>query len=698
MNPISSFESLPLRKAAAFSLGNLMPKRNHRRRWFFVVCVIIAIWVNHAMTSVVTSLVYSLLLVSLVALSHFDSEQHGRQISRLGLRLRRSLPDEKTQVVTGDQEQLFRRIFDNAAGMALVAPSGQWVTVNRALCSMLGYSHEELMAHSFQNIAHPDDVGPTLVQVEKLGEGRSQSHQTELRFTHKLGHFVWVLLNISVVRDATGSTSLLVFQFQDITDRKTEEARLVHSVFHDALTGLPNRALFLDRLRLATERWRRRKEQLFAVLFVDLDSFKTINDSMGHIMGDQLLIQVSRRLKNCLRTTDTIARLGGDEFTILLEDLGNEHESVRVVERLQNELTKPFKVGARDVLVTASIGVTSGTKSYESAEELLRDADMAMYAAKSSGKACYKVHDQDHHFPESHISDLGADLENAAERGELLLHYQPIVSLETGKLCALESLVRWRHPQRGLISPSDFIPLAEDSGSILTVGNWVLREACLQLKRWQQKSSFHAPLAVTVNLSGKQLMQPDFTDQVIEILQETQLDPRNLKLEITETVLMKNVGAASTVLQQLRALGLELGIDDFGTGYSSLSYLHSLPINSLKIDRSFVSGMVQTRDHAEIVKTILTLARSLGLRVVAEGVETLEQLIELRELQCDAGQGFLFSKPGDVVTTDSLITNSNQWQDLIHSLETNQNVGRLAEVTHNAICGAQPRRTLLRAV
>jgi diguanylate cyclase (GGDEF)-like protein len=309
------------------------------------------------------------------------------------------------------------------------------------------------------------------VQIEKLLEGRIQSHQAEQRFTHKLGHLVWMLVSISVVRDSKEDPLHLVFQFQDITNRKMEEERLVHDVFHDALTGLPNRALFMDRLRLATERARRRKDQVFAVLFLDLDGFKSINDSLGHIIGDQLLIQVSRRLKACLRTTDTIARLAGDEFTILLEDLSDEREALRVVERLQKELERPCKLGTRDILVTASIGVALNNPAYERAEEILRDADSAMYCAKACGKACYRIFDRERHAPPLDVANLGKDLEKAVERQELLLHYQPIVSLETGKLCAFEALVRWSHPQRGLISPIDFIPIAEETGSIIEIGN-----------------------------------------------------------------------------------------------------------------------------------------------------------------------------------------------------------------------------------
>lgn len=593
-------------------------------------------------------------------------------------------------------DELFRRAFEQAAGMALLASDGHWLSINHSLCASLGYSDEQLLETSFFDLAHPDDAASTMGQVEKLLEGGISFCQTEARFIHKLGHYLWLSLNISAVRDSQTRISHVLVQFQDITERKTQEERLIHNAFHDALTGLPNRALFMDRLKLATERARRRKDQMFAVLFIDLDGFKAINDSMGHIMGDQLLIQISRRLNACLRTTDTIARLGGDEFTILLEGLTDEREVRRIVERLQKELAQSFRLGSNEVQVTASIGVAVNSPAYERAEDILRDADTAMYRSKSSGKVCYQLSDRQRNTPLD-VANLGEDLGKAVERRELMLYYQPIVSLETGKLFAFEALLRWRHPQRGLILPADFIPLAEENGLITEIGTWAIREACLQLKRWQDRFTLHRSLAVTVNLSSKQFLQPDLIDQVIQILQETRVDPRALKLEITESVVMENIGTSTVLLQQLRALGIELGIDDFGTGYSSLSYLHRLPISLLKIDKSFVKGMVEKREHAEIVKTILTLARSLGIRVVAEGVETLEQLVELRRLNCDAGQGFLFSKPVEAETAKAFFGFKNQWQTLVASLDLHGYREELSALSHG-VSAPPARRVLLRAV
>ena len=670
----------------------------YRRLLMVVICSICAVWFMQLFGLLAAGRLDSLILIVLVALAYLSFSHDDQQVILHDFERGSPETAEAPISVGPADEQLFCSVFDHAAAMALVAPDGQWLRVNRALCGVLGYFDMELLEKSFSDLTHPDEANGTLIQIEKILEGRVASYQTEQRFIHKLGHLVWMLLSISAVRDSKGHASHLVFQFQDITERKTEEERLVHNVFHDALTGLPNRALFMDRLRLATERARRRKDQIYAVLFLDLDGFKAINDSLGHIVGDQLLIQISRRMKACLRTTDTIARLGGDEFTILLEDLSDERESLRIVERLQKDLAQPFRLGASDIQVTASIGVTWSNPKYERPEEVLRDADMAMYRAKSSGKACYQLFAKERHAPQLEVTNLGDDLDEAVERGELLLHYQPIVSLETGKLYAFEALARWRHPQRGLIFPSDFIPLAEERGSILKIGTWAIREACLQLKRWQDRFGLHSTLAVTVNLSSKEFMQANLIDQVIEILQDTGVDPRALKLEITESIVMENIGNATVLLQQLRALGIELVIDDFGTGYSSLSYLHRLPISSLKIDQSFVKGMVEKREHAEIAKTIVTLARSLGIRVVAEGVETLEQVVALRRLKCDAGQGFFFSKPAEVETAETLLSFKNQWQTTITSLALHGQFEEPTELTSHGISTPADRRVLLKAV
>jgi diguanylate cyclase (GGDEF)-like protein len=418
-----------------------------------------------------------------------------------------------------------------------------------------------------------------------------------------------------------------------------------HAAFHDALTGLPNRALFTDHLRLAVERARRDAHHAFAVLFLDLDRFKNINDSLGHLYGDSLLVEIARRLQSCTRQVDTVARFGGDEFAVLLDGTGDPEAAVRVAEKIQRELRTPFDLYGHEAFTSASIGVALSRTGYTNPEDVLRDADTAMYRAKDGGKARHEVFDHTMHTRAVTMLRLENDLRRALERGELRVHYQPIMSLRSCELAGFEALVRWEHPDRGTVSPVEFIPLAEETGLIIPLGQWVLEEACRQLREWQDASPFNRNLMMSVNLSGKQLSQPDVVERVQGVLRAAGLDPRTLKLEITESVVMENAEEAAAVLTRLRALGVGLSIDDFGTGYSSLSYLHRFPVNALKVDRSFVARMASGDENLEIVRTVVTLAQNLGMEVVAEGIETAEQLSQLRALRCEYGQGYLFSKP-----------------------------------------------------
>ncbi|HEY0430733.1 MAG TPA: EAL domain-containing protein [Pyrinomonadaceae bacterium] len=419
-----------------------------------------------------------------------------------------------------------------------------------------------------------------------------------------------------------------------------------HAAFHDALTGLPNRSLLIDHLKLAIERSKVQHDHLFAVLFIDLDRFKNINDSLGHNTGDQLLVAIAARIGDGLRPTDTIARLGGDEFAILLDGLEDWTIATSVAERVQSELLKPFRLNGHEVYITASIGIRLSADGRDDAENMLRDADTAMYRAKDNGKARHELFHGSMHTRAVALLKLENDLRRAIERKEFFVQYQPIVSLETEVLVGFEALVRWNHPERGLVSPDEFIPLAEETGLITEIGCWVLHEACKQLRTWQTALG-RETLTMSVNLSGKQLTQTDLIQQIQDILQQTELNPSWLRLEITESVVMENAELATNTLLQLRKLGVHLSIDDFGTGYSSLSYLHRFPVNTLKIDRSFIGRMAEGDENAEIVRTICTLANNLGMQVVAEGVETREQLKQLRSLHCEYGQGFLFSKPVD---------------------------------------------------
>ncbi|HEV2861769.1 MAG TPA: EAL domain-containing protein [Pyrinomonadaceae bacterium] len=540
----------------------------------------------------------------------------------------------------------FRSAFEHAAiGMALVSTEGRWLQVNRSLCQILGYQEKELLSTDFLSVTHPEDLPAAMSNIGQLLKGKAQSSKMEKRYVHKLGHEVWVHWSVSLVRDPYTKSVHLIFQVQDITDRKLAEQQLHHDAFHDALTGLPNRALFMDHLKLAIARSRRNTQSLFAVLYLDLDRFKVINDSLGHTIGDQLLVGTADRLKTNLRPGDTVARLGGDEFVILIEDIADEKEAVQVAERIQKELLQPFNLSGREVFTTVSLGIAPSSTGYERAEDILRDADTAMYRAKSLGKSRYEIFDKAMHARAINLLQMETDLRRACEREEFLIHYQPIVALDDFRLRGFEALVRWNHPERGYISPLDFIPVAEETGLIAQVGEFVLREACRQMQRWQAQFPLDRPLWISINLSSKQFSQTALITKIATILRETGVNPHCVKLEITESVVMENIETATDMLRQMRALGVQLAIDDFGTGYSSLSYLHRFPIDTLKIDRSFVTRMTENSENAEIVRTIVVLAQNLGMDVVAEGVETNEQLVLLQKLGCENGQGYYFSKP-----------------------------------------------------
>ena len=441
-----------------------------------------------------------------------------------------------------------------------------------------------------------------------------------------------------------------------------------HAAFHDTLTNLPNRALLAENLKFVMERAKQSEDYQFAVLFLDLDRFKNVNDSLGHTIGDQLLIAMARRLESCIREVDMVARLGGDEFAILLDGIPNSAEATNMAKRIQEKLDLPFNLSGHEVFTTTSIGIALSSTGYDYPENMLRDADTAMYRAKAQGKACYEVFDKGMHARAVYLLQMENDLRRALDREELRVYYQPIVSLENGQLAGFEALIRWQHPERGFINPVDFVSLAEDTGMIAPIGLWILKRACQQLAQWQWASPSHRQLFMSVNLSGKQVAEPDLVAQIQQILKETRLDARHLKLEITESVVMENAELAAQFFKRLKALGVQLSIDDFGTGYSSLGYLHRFPLDTLKIDRSFVGRIGEAAENIEIVRTIVSLADNMGMDVVAEGVETLGQLAQLRKLNCKYGQGYLFARPTDAASIDGWIPQKPQWQvDLYHS-------------------------------
>ena len=543
--------------------------------------------------------------------------------------------------------------FDNAAiGMAVVSVDGSWLQVNEALCKLLGYSEQELRATSFQRLTHADDLRHVQSYIQRVLEGYIPSHEQEKRYIHESGHSVWVQWHVSLLKDSETGAKRLFFQVQDISDRKTAEEKLTQ----DTLTGLPNRARFYDLLKL---RVARKQSKRCAVLLLDVDRFKLVNDSLGNASADQLLIQIAQRVKTCMRQGDVLARVGGDEFAVLLDDVSGEEEALSVATRIQQALAISFNLLGHEVYTTMSIGIALASDHGEHVSDMLRDAETAMHQAKVRGKARYEIFGRDMHGESMSRLKMEMDLRRACERDELFVDYQPIVSLESRTLIGFEALVRWDHPEFGLVPPKDFIPVAEETGQILTIGQTVLESACRQAREWQKTYPASPPLFVSVNLSVKQFNQPGLVENIANLLAESQLPPRCLKLEITESVFSDNIEAAVGLLTQLRELGVQLSIDDFGTGYSSLSYLQRFPIDTLKIDRSFVTQMMENEENLAIVRTIVALAQNLGMDVVAEGVETEDQLRLLRKLDCENGQGYLFSTPLGGQQLDQFIASCN---------------------------------------
>ncbi|MBD2560497.1 MULTISPECIES: bifunctional diguanylate cyclase/phosphodiesterase [Nostoc] len=558
-------------------------------------------------------------------------------------------------------EQRFRLAIDNIPHPFVIYDAERRLQfVNAFGVNRSGYSEEALIGHTDEELFPPEVTNTYLPLLQKTVETCTlQTKECKIHLPD--GTFTIVVTYVPLLNEHGEIYQILAHTY-DITERKRVEERLLHNAFHDALTGLPNRALFIERLQYALQQAKLQENYLFAVLFIDLDRFKVINDSLGHIIGDQFLLAIASRLEVCLRPTDLAARLGGDEFTILLEQIQDASDAIKVAERIQQELVLPIELDGQEVFTTASIGIAlSSTVDYDQPEDLLRDADTAMYQAKALGRARYELFNLDMYASAIARLHLETDLRRAIERREFRVYYQPIVSLTSGSIIGFEALLRWQHPERGLLNPADFIPLAEETGLIIEIGYWTLHKACLQMQTWRLNEHPTLLEKIIVNLSIKQFSQSDLIKQIEHILHSTGLDPNILILEITESVIMENGDETTATLSQIRELGVEISIDDFGTGYSSLARLSSFPISVLKIDKSFLNPMDTNSRNLEIIEIIVTLAHKLGINVTVEGVETKDQLAFIRKLNCEYAQGYFFSPPLGTSDASALIMANPQW-------------------------------------
>ncbi len=571
-----------------------------------------------------------------VEMSVAQAEQSGRYAQEL----------KERSIALRKSEQRFRSAFNYAPiGIALVAPDGRWLRVNHALCDILGYTAEEFRETDFQSLMYPEDLSSALAKVRSVTTGNAANFQMENRYVHKSGRTVWTAWSISASGDMDSEKSTLIFQMQDVTARKLAEEKLHYEANHDSLTGLPNRLFFMAKLADALEKNRQNPKYAVSVLFIDLDRFKYVNDSLGHLVGDRLLIEIAERLRSSMRPPDVVARLGGDEFVILVEGRYYTENTKDIAERVQRQLSIPFNLSGQEIYSSASIGILHSNGNYDSPEEVMRDADTAMYHAKRSGKARHEIFHESMHTIARETLQLETDLRRAIEDGDLEVLYQPIYQLSDLSIVGVESLARWNHPELGSISPDRFIPLAEEIGWIDDLGELILRKASSEMAAVFSEIIDSPKPKLSVNLSSRQFARQDIVPRIKEILDETGFPVTSLKLEITESVIIDYQERAIEMLHHLRGLGIDIDIDDFGTGYSNLSYLVRLPISTLKIDRSFISPINEEGANIEIVRTIIALANNLGLKVVAEGIENEAQLQVLRELGCERGQGFLFARP-----------------------------------------------------
>jgi diguanylate cyclase (GGDEF)-like protein/PAS domain S-box-containing protein len=531
------------------------------------------------------------------------------------------------------------------------------ITFSSRWALMLGYEPDSISKNPeewFSRI-HNSDVTQVKALINNHLNGASEQLECEYRIRHKDGLYRWMLARGKCLRGADGKVYRMAGSQADIHSKKQAEEQLLHDAFYDTLTALPNRALFADRLTHAIKKSKRSLNPFaYSVIFLDLDRFKVVNDSLGHLTGDKLLIETARRLERCIRPGDTVARLGGDEFVVLLEDIVDLRNAEVVAKRIQKLISEPFIIDGREIFTSASIGIAMGSTEYENSDQILRDADITMYRAKTLGKARIEVFDEALRSEAVSLLNTETELRRAIESQDFVIHYQPIVSLETGDIDSIEALIRWNHPSKGIIPPADFIPLAEETGLIIQIGDFVLRTVCAQIKTWQDEGLPN--VRVAVNISAVQFRQERFADTVKGIIEEAQISPSTLDIEITESLFLDQSQKTLDTIVKLKEYGLRICLDDFGTGYSSLSYLQNLPIDVLKIDRSFIEKMEEDSDQARIISTIVSLGKNLGMQVIAEGIETCQQLSRLKLIRCSDGQGYLFSRPVDTTAATNLLT------------------------------------------
>jgi diguanylate cyclase (GGDEF)-like protein/PAS domain S-box-containing protein len=542
-----------------------------------------------------------------------------------------------------ESEERFRLSFCYAAvGMAHLSADGQLLRANFKLQEVLGYSQDELLNMTFQDITHPDDVAEALAQQQRIIQGEIKDYSQEKRFIHKHGHHVWVNVTISSMFSGRGNFRFIAM-VEDISKRKSVENQMRYLASYDGLTDLPNRTVLQERLADAIILAQRARQHV-AVLFIDLDRFKNINDSLGHDVGDQVLKEAASRLSKALRTRDTVSRHGGDEFVVILTEIKNQSDVLTVVGKISHALSGPMMLQGHELYVSGSIGVSMYPQDGRNSVTLMKNADTAMYHAKKSGGSGFQFYQDEMNKRTLDLLKMEGAMRHALDREEFRVYYQPQIDIESGDIVGFEALLRWQQPTRALISPNEFIPVAEQTGLIVSIGMWVLEAACIQVKKWAD-AGLGRNVRVAVNLSARQFRQPNLVEVIQQILRKTQCHPRCLEIEITESVVMEKPEIAADILRQLSAMGLRLAIDDFGTGYSSLAYLKRFPIHTLKIDRSFIGDITVDNDDAEIVKAVIALAHAMKRKIIAEGVETDAQLAFLRQYGCDQAQGYYFGRP-----------------------------------------------------